>query len=391
MIYAALLSSLSAVYVHFYLILQHYQLKLGLAEGKSACNISSTFNCDSVAISSYSVFLGIPMATWGLMTNVVLVTLIFLALVKLTTNSERVLRYSYYLNIFVALTSVVMFFISSYFLKTYCLYCMAAYFLSFMGCFFLFKITKLNTQEFLADLKSVFADHKWILGALSAIPVGAFLISAIFANNYGLDKLKLIVIESIDQWQNSPQQNFQLENGLIYQKGSVEPKMTIVEFADFKCPHCKTAAPTLHAFAESRPDVRIVFKPFPLDGTCNQAIDSKGDGSRCKLAYAVLCAEKISKKGWEVHNWIFDKQDSFLRMGSPDQLLEQAAVETNVPVDQIKSCMQSNEIQDLVLQMTNEGKIAQIRGTPSVFANGRSLERGNFLPVLEEAYSRLNK
>jgi protein-disulfide isomerase/uncharacterized membrane protein len=389
MIYSALISSLLSIFLHLYLTLQHFQLKLGLADGKSACNISSTFNCDSVAISSFSMFAGFPVAIWGMATNAILFIMIAVAFLNLTQNSLRWLRFSFYLSLLVALTSVIMFFISSFILKTYCLYCMGAYLLSFLTAGALFKLIDQPFANLAEDIKSVFGEGRMILASLIAIPVSTFLIHAIFSKNYGLDKLNLIVVESVDHWQNTNPQNFDLQKGLIYQKGNQNPVMTIVEFADYKCPHCKAAGPTLHAFTESRPDVRLVFKPFPLDGTCNPAIAQKGDGSRCTLAYYVFCSEKLAQKGWAMNNWIFENQESFISMGSPDSLLEKAALDLNISITDLKTCAQSTEVQDLIFSMANEGKTAQIRGTPTIFVDGKTLERGHFLPVLEAAYNKI--
>jgi protein-disulfide isomerase len=41
--------------------------------------------------------------------------------------------------------------------------------------------------------------------------------------------------------------------------------------------------------------------------------------------------------------------------------------------------------------MAKEGDTAKIQGTPAIFVNGRVLDRGQMIPVLEGAYRSLKK
>jgi uncharacterized membrane protein/predicted DsbA family dithiol-disulfide isomerase len=391
MILAALLTSIASVGTHLYLTLHYYQVTLGLQEGPSACHLNASFNCDAVAVSSFSNFAGIPVAIWGAWTNLIVALLIVLSLINLLANRERVLRYSGGLALLVALVSVVMGFISSYMLKTYCLYCMGAYALSFATLAFLWKGTHfLDKKTFGQDLNDLFKTHRWVLGLLLVIPAGSVLTNSVIAQNYGLDKIQMFTNESLQNWALASSMDFKLEGqGLSYQKADIPPVMTIVEFADFLCPHCRMAYMTLHSFAESRDDVRLIFKTFPLDGTCNKAIEHKGDGTRCLLAASVFCAEKINKKGWALHHWIFDHQELFARSGTAEKNLKDAAEELGLSFEDIKSCAAANDIGDLIERQADEGAAAKIQGTPSIFVNGRSLERGQILPVLEAVYQKL--
>jgi uncharacterized membrane protein len=390
MIIAALISSLVSVGVHLYLTIQHYQLKLGLSEGHSFCNINSTFNCDTVAVSPFAVLFGIPIATWGATTNLMLAVLLLTGFLGISQNPGRILRFAFWLSLFVAATSVVMGAISSLVLKTYCLNCMAAYLLSFLTVVLIWKGLSENLWTSLwKDIKSLFGDHRWVLLVIAAIPAGSFLGNAIIGDSYGISKLKLVTQESRANWQSATPHSFDLTKGLSFQKGSEPPVMTIVEFADFKCSHCRMAYPTLHTFAEGRSDVRLIYKSFPLDGVCNSDMPRKGDGSTCQLAYSVFCAEKLAKKGWEFHNWIFDRQESFLSASSPENLLKELASEKKVDFYELQKCMNSSEISDLVSSQAKEGAAAKISGTPSIFVNGKLLERGQFMPVLESVYETL--
>src|SRR5438309_2078451 len=58
--------------------------------------------------------------------------------------------------------------------------------------------------------------------------------------------------------------NFYHVNDLI--AGNPHGKVTVVEFFDFQCPHCITMAPILEAITEANPEVRIIYKQFPVRG-----------------------------------------------------------------------------------------------------------------------------
>ena len=46
--------------------------------------------------------------------------------------------------------------------------------------------------------------------------------------------------------------------------GALNGSQTLVEFFDYRCPYCKVAAPQLPAFLAAHPNVRLVFKEFPI-------------------------------------------------------------------------------------------------------------------------------
>jgi protein-disulfide isomerase len=217
----------------------------------------------------------------------------------------------------------------------------------------------------------------------------AFLGNIMYLESHGYSQISKISAEKLAYWNVAPTQTFDA-NGLIFYKGTGEPTMTIVEFADFRCPHCKHAAPGLHAFAKSHPDVRFQFKPFPLDGTCNEAIQG-GDGISCGLAAAVMCAEQQGQKGWATHDYFFENQETVLNTPNLDQNLQAASSALGLNFDDLKKCTQDPAMQESIRKMAKEGATAQIRGTPTIFVNNKLLEGGQLIPVLDAVYQSLRK
>jgi protein-disulfide isomerase len=47
-------------------------------------------------------------------------------------------------------------------------------------------------------------------------------------------------------------------------------KITVTEFYDYRCPHCVNMAPTVLSIIHDNPDVRFVFKEFPIFGAVSE-------------------------------------------------------------------------------------------------------------------------
>ncbi|WP_347356259.1 DsbA family protein [Bdellovibrio sp.] len=388
----AMIVTLIGAGVHIYLTLHYYDVKFGLSGGESFCNINEVLNCDAVSASKFSSLLGVPIALWGVMTNLVLFYFLAVTRFNMVEDNERTSRYALLLSGGTVLASIVMGTISLTAMSNLCLFCMAAYVLSVLGFLFTWLgASDVSAKNISNDIKDIFVSEKWVLGFLLAVPAFSFLANIMYLESHGLSDIEKMAKERVAYWQVAPQQNFDLTTGLSMQKGTGEPVMTIVEFADFRCSHCKHAAPVLHSFVKNHPDVRLIYKPFPLDGTCNEAIKGGGDGISCGLAAAALCSEKLAQKGWEAHDYIFENQDEIIRTMNLDKNLESIATKTGIKLDDLKACIKGTEIPEIVRKNAKEGEVAQIQGTPAIFINGKVLNGAQSIPVLEAAYKTLKK
>ena len=72
--------------------------------------------------------------------------------------------------------------------------------------------------------------------------------------------------------------------------GSADARFTVVSFADYFCPHCAGFWPRVKEMVERNPDVRVVYKNYPLDPACNPRIEWEGHRFACLAARAAECA-----------------------------------------------------------------------------------------------------
>ena len=377
-----LISLLATIGVFIYLTLHHYSVKLGIGiGGNSLCSISDKINCDAAAASSYAELLGIPIALLGAVFHLIVLGFVaFFSFGWIAPSSylRNVLRF---MLLTAAVTSVALGLVSTFIIKVACPFCVASYVLSFLNLFLGWNLVKHADDRF--DFTNYFKDYKSYLYALISVPLLAWLFSSMFQKQYRLDEMKRYIPEKIAIWKAGTEYSFDPNTGL--NKHIENARVTIVEFADFKCPHCKVASATLELFLNGRSDVNFIFKPYPLDGSCNAGLPQKGDGSRCTLAGFTLCAEKLNKKGFEMLHWLFERQEKIMPMSDVKSLLPEIEKDLGLDKAQLADCADSAETYEEIRRNAAEGNAANVEGTPTIYMNGKKLPWGQNLEVLKQA------
>jgi protein-disulfide isomerase len=146
-------------------------------------------------------------------------------------------------------------------------------------------------------------------------------------------------------------------------RGPASAPITVVEWADFECPHCRHAAPVLEELVDKFPGkVRFVFKVFPL------AAHRHGEST----ARAVIAAMKQGKF-WEMHHALFEHQGAF----EPKDV-EKYAKDIGLDLKTFKADLEAESTADRVGQDRKQGEKLGITGTPTVFINGREYDLAKF-------------
>lgn len=385
-----LVCSLVAIGLHAYLAMHYYPLKFAASTTQSMCNVGEKLNCDAVSASSYSAFLGVPMAVWGLASNLILFLMVLFYWWRLSDNPARLGRWALVLASLQLLASVVMATISLTLMTTYCIFCIALYAISIL----VFELLRRSQEEpVLKNLKSdaieIATQSRSIAIFFITIPILAYLIHSSFLSQYGGDQIERLVNSSLYDWQSNKQIQFNAAPMLI--SGPEKSKMTITEFADFRCGHCQLAAPSIRAFKKSHPDVHVQFFVFPLDADCNPDLPHSNGGTTCRLAKAVFCAEK-QNMGWHMHDAIFTSFQNFdgtVSAAGVDEKLKPLATQIGLDWSPLNTCMEEAATQDAIVAQAKAGIQAGVNGTPTIFVNGRKLPYGQILPVMEKVYQTL--
>jgi len=169
-----------------------------------------------------------------------------------------------------------------------------------------------------------------------------------------------------------------------YARGPVDAPVTVVEFSDFQCPFCKKARATLSELVKLYPDqVRLVFKNFPLDSSCNPYIRGQLHPLGCRAARMARCAGRQGRF-WEVHDAIFELPEL-----SPDAL-DGLAASLGLDESELASCMADEEPASRIRADIDEGRKLGVMGTPTLYVNGRETPNfsiGNLKFIVEKAVS----
>lgn len=138
-------------------------------------------------------------------------------------------------------------------------------------------------------------------------------------------------------------------------KGAADAAITLVEFADYQCPHCKDAVAVVKRILERYPDsVRVVYRDFPVNSS----------GISRKVAEAAACADE-QDKFWDFHALAFERQD-FLKAIKPTQLAEEAGLD----MEAFQRCYADAETAERVAESLAEAEYLGLTGTPTFFVNG---------------------
>lgn len=381
-----------SVVIQIYLTNQYYSVNYGVSVGESVCNINETFNCDSVALSKYSNIYGVPNALLGVLLNLVLLIGLFGFLLNMDheEKGKDYLDFLFNLSVLSLATSLILGFISFAIIQKVCIFCATLYLLSIL----LTVCIKVFFKS--ASLKpSIFLKNKVFIGLIVFIPLGGIVGHKMIKSEYSPEQMELEIKSALDNWSSYKTLDTSDSAPAVFVKNK-GGKFKLLEFADFLCPHCATASKSIATFLSLHPDVEFSFYTYPLDASCNSAMDPqyKGPGFSCTLAKGVFCAGKLEDKAALMHYEIFNNQDSYRSTAAGENntgLIQKMSTILSTSKDDFESCINSEEAKNTLLNHSKLGDKANIQGTPTVFFEGKKLPGGaNFL-MLQRAYNDLNR
>ena len=158
--------------------------------------------------------------------------------------------------------------------------------------------------------------------------------------------------------------------------GPADAPVTIVEFGDLQCPSCRAEAPILRemlpAFYQNK--VRVVFKDFPLE--------SIHPWARAASIAARCVFRQNHEAYWKFYDWDYDNQEEITPETLKSKVLAWAAG-NGVNSAELERCIDTKATDAEVAQNISEGRALGVRGTPTVFVNGRKAATGQG-PVLQQ-------
>ncbi|HEX7315275.1 MAG TPA: thioredoxin domain-containing protein [Pyrinomonadaceae bacterium] len=161
-----------------------------------------------------------------------------------------------------------------------------------------------------------------------------------------------------------------------YSRGTQTARVTVEEFSDFQCPACGVLEPGLRRVMKDYEDrVQFIFRNYPLQ--------------MHKYAFlASRAAESAGLQGkfWEMHDMLYDNQKEWSESMEPRVQFDSYATRLGLDVQRFKADMERQDLADRVKADLLRGNSLGVKGTPTVYLNGRELVPGKL--VTEEDLRR---
>lgn len=168
--------------------------------------------------------------------------------------------------------------------------------------------------------------------------------------------------------------------------GNPQGKISIVEFFDYQCPHCVDMDPVFVGLIKTNPDLRIIYKEFPIRGPVST------------YASKAALAANIQGKYIPFHEALMNASKDLT-----EAKIMEIAASVGLDVKKLKADMDGDVVSQ---QIKGNYKLAQeigIYGTPAIFVAKSTLQKNaaagaiDFIPgqvdqkYLQDAIDKVNK
>jgi protein-disulfide isomerase/uncharacterized membrane protein len=142
--------------------------------------------------------------------------------------------------------------------------------------------------------------------------------------------------------------------------GDPKAKYTLVEFADYFCPHCAEAAEHLLPILKAHPDMKLAFRNYVL-GFPNPKFQHSDK--------AALAAEAAARQGkfWEMHDYLFQHQKQMQDTSFTDANFVEYARDLGLDTAKFAKDMDDTKLLSRVIQDHDDGDAGGITMTPTFF------------------------
>ena len=337
----------------------------------SFCHISDLIDCDGVAQTKYAVFLGIPLALWGLFLYMFILFLALIDEIKTTPGLgflkvfKNPSSYIHSLALLSFSISMVLAGIQIFDIQKLCIIC----FLTYAVDLALLLVNKSWGKGPLYDVKVSIQDF------IEAIKVKNYAISFFAIVFLGVCVLAYTSLSYVLAQQVKRQNEFEKIKSLnagdfpVYGNvlGDENAKLVAIEFSDFQCPFCSLYNTVLYKVIkkDGLKNVRIEHKNFPLDSTCNKYLSQTMHPQACMLAKYAIAAEKQGKH-WDVVTILFDEKPT------TETKIKELAVNLDIDIDKLQKDAHSPEVKKQLEDEIEEAIKYGVNGTPALVVNGKA-------------------
>lgn len=357
----------------------YYNANFAIDAKPSICAISETMDCDGVAKSIYSQFLGIPLSLWGvcLYLFVLFMTFVdkiknikFLGFLNVFKNPSA---YIFCISLLSFIISMCLAVISVEKINSVCIFCFMTYAIDLI----IAIVSKDWKQNILYELKTSINDFieaikvkKYAFWFTLLVMLGVSILAYTTVSNIFTPQIakRNEMINFINEYKN-------ITDGTTM--GPEEADVIIEEFIDFNCGGCFMANLYLHRIMKEFKNVKVTQHILPLEKACNHNMQHEGHKNSCIKAKYALAAAKQNKY-WQMSDVLFAENPE-----DEKSIIEQARL-LDFDIKQLKTDAHSEEVKQEIVDSIKLADSKRISGTPTIYIGMRKLIGINSYPDFKQ-------
>ncbi len=333
----------------------------------SFCSVNDFIDCDNIAKTSESQFLGIPLAYWGMFLYAFMLLMLFVdklknfKYLKFLEVFKNPLSYIGALGLISFVISIALLCISLFEIKKLCILCAFTYILNLL-------IGWIASEgHFVSAVKQSFTDF------MDAVKIKKYLIAFIAVMIVAMGFLTYTATSFKFAPQVKKQLQFQeftkAKKNKYAVKGNIlgdkNAKKIIYVYSDYQCPICYAHNIMMHKLAKEVKGIKIVHKNLPLDTDCNGYLQSPFHEGSCVDARFAVAAEEQGKF-WEMNDILFQNKPK-----TEDEILKLVEGK-GFDIEKLQKDANSAETALKIKEDIREAYKKGINGTPTTMINNNA-------------------
>lgn len=296
-----------------YLAVVYYDANFNQYSLGHFCTVNDFIDCDGVARTTESQFLGVPLAYWGLFLYSFITMLLFvdklkkIPFLKFLEVFKNKFHYIASLGLIAFIISMTLLCISLFDIHKLCVVCALTYILNLViGLIAVIGIKgnfigaiKQSWIDFTDALKPIPYRVAFIVVMLCACGfLGWAYTSAKFAPSLKFER-------NYGEFTRAKTNKYAVKGNILGSKA--KDAVVLKVYSDYKCPMCFVCNIMVHKLVTDFTNLRVEHHALPLDTACNKYLKDEFHHGSCLMAQYAEAAGK-QNKFWEVHSLFFEKK-----------------------------------------------------------------------------------
>ena len=335
----------------------------------SFCSVSDFIDCDGVAKTVYSQFLGIPLCFWGIL---LYLTVLFLTIVDKLKNIKFLkflevfkdpISYITFIGAISFVCSMILAGISISVIHKICVLCFITYFIDL---FIALISSEYRFANIIASFKTTFRDfiqgakdYKKTFAVLLIITASFLAYSGITLNFVPNVKTS----KSIMKYKKIKYNPYRVSGNTL---GNPDGNVVIELYSDYVCPLCYINNIMLHQAVKEYKNIKVIHHNYPFDKECNPYLTYNIHPNACFMS-RVAVAAKNQGNYWEMSSLLYENQPK----KTEDAL--KLAEKLKFDLSKFETDMNSPHTADIIAKEINEGQKLGIDATPTMIINGETV------------------